>query len=134
MRQLPKPAAVALTVFLLAMACCGPGTLFFASQPGQVLYHRYVKDNRPSAVPCDELPSAADAKRALDENADLVRRIENTGDVDVSVDRSLTDGSCEESEHAEIVVSHRTAAQRSEIEKILTDEDFGDVPVSLRSG
>jgi hypothetical protein len=132
--KLPKPVVGAMMIFLLVIACVGPASLFLASEGGQLLYHRYVLDDRPSGVSCDELPSPAEARRALDDHRDLVDEIEATGDVDVAVDHSLVGGKCDESKHAEIVVTHHSDAERTKIEKILADDDFGDVPVSLHKG
>ncbi len=115
---------IALAVVAATGLAAGLAFAFLPSPLSQLLY-----DNRPSGVACEDLPERVEVEAALQEHAELERRIEAVGDrVNVFVAKP-----CESHpDRAEIEVQYPGGDDRQRIEDILKEEDFG-VPVTLRN-
>jgi hypothetical protein len=124
--RIPRRTVAIAAVAAAVLAACAVGAVL-AIGPLRRAYEDQVNDNVPSGVPCERLPSRAEVERALVARADLVRRIEGIGAVQVQVDSVR----CGTDEHAEILVTYPGHDERAAIEAILATDAFG-VPVSLR--
>jgi len=76
--------------------------------------------------PCDQLPSAAQARDALEDNPGLVSQLRDAGSgVSVGVDSP----GCDNGNQALIDVTYSTGEERDHIDAVLTRSDGFGVPV-----
>jgi len=120
----PARGVVRLLVGAAAVAVLALAAVLLAPGPLQM----WLYGSRASGVACADLPSVAQVQAALDEHADVVRRIEDVGD---QVDVLLT-ATCEDPSRAELVVVYPGRHERREVEAILSRHDLG-VPVSWQN-
>jgi len=117
-------------VFVLVATMCSGAALSLAR--GNVLgrlYNEVVLDDYDHFLPCEELPSAAQVRRIVEEHEDIVRAIQeiNPGHIFVEVDYSSCLG------RADIIVSYATHQDRLAIEEILGGHSFYGVPCRFRN-
>jgi hypothetical protein len=87
-----------------------------------------VLDSQEVQVPCDQRPSAAEARRVLAEQGELVRRIEAVdGSVLVTVDESTCVG------RGTLVFFYGAHRHREQIERLIGGDTFFGIPYSLRN-
>lgn len=87
-----------------------------------------VLDSREVQVPCGQRPSAAEARRVLGEQRELVRRIEA---VDPSVLVTVDEAGCEG--RGALVFFYGAHRHRKQIERLIGGDTFFGIPYSLRN-
>jgi hypothetical protein len=87
-----------------------------------------VLDSREAQVPCAQRPSAAEARRVLGEQRELVRRITA---VDPSVLVTVDDSVCRG--RGTVVIFYGAHRHRKQIERLIGGPTFFGVPYSLRN-
>lgn len=93
------------------------------------LYDERVLDNRNHCLPCDRLPTEAEARQVLEQHADVVQAIEqvNPGFVKVEIDTYTCPG------RADLVIWYPSHANRMAIEGLIGGNTFFGVPCRLRN-
>lgn len=76
--------------------------------------------------PCDQLPTAAEARQALDENPELAQKLSQVGPgVTVTIDSP----ECENEDQSLIDVTYSSNDERDRIDEVLTEGNGFGVPV-----
>lgn len=112
-------AGVAIVVALLAAAWYGYGTFVAQPRAGDI----------PSGVACDALPSSAEVLRALEEQADLVKRLEALDENVMIMSSQCSDAP---DSGSEVVILVPSKAVSDAVQDVLRTEPF-TVPVSIRN-
>jgi len=115
-----------VTLVVLACLC-----LAIVEARTKVLRHtidNLVYDNKNHYLPCEKLPTEAEARRIVQEHQDVIRAIEqvNPGFVGVEIDRPCGG-------KADLVIWYGTHEDRLEIERIIGAGTFFGVPYRLNN-
>jgi len=76
--------------------------------------------------PCDQLPTAAEARRALDKNPELVQKLRQTGS---GVTVTVGSPGCENADQSLIDVTYSSNDERDRIDEVLTEGNGFGVPI-----
>ena len=93
--MLKKPSrSVSTVLFLILILCAGIWILESQTKFIRKTYDQIVLDNRNHYLSCDQLPTAAEVRRVMEEHQDIIKKIEqiHPGFVGVEMDTSICAG------------------------------------------
>ena len=128
--MMKKSARSVSTVLLLTLILC-VGIWILESQTKflRKTYDQIVLDNRNHYLSCDQLPTAAEVKRVMEERQDVIKKIEqiNPGFVGVEMDTSICPGK------ADILFWYGNHKDGLLIESLVPGETFYGIPYRLQN-
>jgi len=128
--MLKKPSRPVSTVlFLILILCAGIWILESQTKFIRKTYDQIVLDNRNHYLSCDQLPTAAEVRRVMEEHQDIIKKIEqiHPGFVGVEMDTSICAGK------ADVLFWYGTHEERLLIEDIVAEETFYGIPYRLQN-
>jgi hypothetical protein len=122
--------SVRLSLVILAFALCVAAwivesqTNFFRK-----IYDDVILDNRNHYLSCEQLPSEEEVRRVMEAHQDTIEKIEqvNPGFVGTEMDTSTCPGK------ADILFWYGTHQDRLQIESLIADDTFYEVPYRLEN-
>jgi hypothetical protein len=128
--MLKKPSrSVSTVLFLILILCAGIWILESQTKFIRKTYDQIVLDNRNHYLSCDQLPTAAEVRRVMEEHQDIIKKIEqiHPGFVGVEMDASICAGK------ADVLFWYGTHEERLLIEDIVAEETFYGIPYRLQN-
>jgi len=128
--MLKKPSrSVSTVLFLILILCAGIWILESQTKFIRKTYDQIVLDNRNHYLSCDQLPTAAEVRRVMEEHQDIIKKIEqiHPGFVGVEMDTSICAGK------ADVLFWYGTHEERLLIEDIVAEETFYGIPYRLQN-
>jgi hypothetical protein len=128
--MLKKPSrSVSTVLFLILILCAGIWILESQTKFIRKTYDQIVLDNRNHYLSCDQLPTAAEVRRVMEEHQDIIKKIEqiHPGFVGVEMDTSMCAGK------ADVLFWYGTHEERLLIEDIVAEETFYGIPYRLQN-
>jgi hypothetical protein len=120
---------IASILLLMAAVCLGAIAIESQTRIIRRSYDNLVLDNRNHYVPCEKLPTEAEARAILQQHQDIVQAIEqvNPGHVGVDVDSSACPGK------ADLLIWYASHQNRLTIEAIIGGDIFLGIPYRLQN-
>ena len=128
--MLKKPSrSVSTVLFLILILCVVIWILESQTKFIRKTYDQIVLDNRNHYLSCDQLPTAAEVRRVMEEHQDIIKKIEqiHPGFVGVEMDTSICAGK------ADVLFWYGTHEERLLIEDIVAEETFYGIPYRLQN-
>ena len=128
--MLKKPArSVSIVLFLILILCVGIWILESQTKFIRKTYDQIILDNRNHYLRCDQLPTAVEVKRVMNDHQDVIKKIEqiHPGFVGVEMDTSICPGK------ADILFWYGTHQERLLIEELIAEETFYGIPYRLQN-
>lgn len=121
--------SVSTWLLLILILCAAIWILESQTKFLRKTYDQIVLDNRNHYLSCDQLPTAAEVRKVMEEHPEVIRKIEqiNPGFVGVEMDTSICPGK------ADILFWYGTHEERLLIEKLIAGETFYGIPYRLQN-
>src|SRR5215216_1170108 len=120
---------VSAALILVLILCIGIWILEAQTKFFRKVYDEIILDNRGHYLSCEQLPSAAEVKRVVEDHEDFIKKIEQIkpGFVGVEMDTSSCSGK------ADILFWYGTLEDRVLIEEIIVGDTFYGIPYRLEN-
>jgi len=120
---------VSAALILVLILCIGIWILEAQTKFFRKVYDEIILDNRGHYLSCEQLPSAAEVKRVVEDHEDFIKKIEQIkpGFVGVEMDTSSCSGK------ADILFWYGTHEDRVLIEEIIVGDTFYGIPYRLEN-
>ena len=127
MKASTKFVSIALTLILIL--CVGVWIFEAQTKFFRKAYDEMIWDNRGHYLSCEQLPSAAEVRRIMEDHQDVIKKIEqiNPGFVGVEMDTSTCPGK------ADIIFWYGGHQDRLLIEGIIAGDTFHGVPYRMQN-